>query len=116
MNIPEINANELFRRLNLRTREEDSFILLDVRNENESEICSIPGTDFLIPIKSLKNRISEIEKTVPKTKDIIVYCKSGIRSLAGAENLLEDKFQKVYNLTGGILSYIKDIDSELPVY
>ncbi len=114
--IPEISAKDLFERLNRRDRGEENFFLLDVRNENESEICSISGTDFLIPVKSLKKRIGELEGKIPKSGEVIVYCKSGVRSVTGSEILLESDFQKVSHLAGGILSYIRDVDSTLPDY
>lgn len=114
--ILEINALQLSSKLKERSLGKDSFILLDVRNENESEICSIEGTDFLIPVKSLKNRISELEKKIQLDQEIIVYCKSGVRSITGSAILLESNFRNISHLVGGILAYIKDVDSSLPEY
>ncbi|MBE7412350.1 MAG: rhodanese-like domain-containing protein [Leptospiraceae bacterium] len=111
-----MSALELKRKLDERDTGGVSFILLDVRNENESEICTIHGTDFLIPVKLLKSRISELTENILLDTEIVVYCKSGVRSITGVEILLETGFKKVSHLEGGILSYIRDVAPDLPEY
>lgn len=96
----------------LEKNSSQSFFLLDVRNPNEQEICTIPNTDLLIPLKELSERINEI----PKDKKIIVYCKSGIRSKTACEILAKAGYKELYHLDGGILEYIQKIDPSLPVY
>jgi adenylyltransferase/sulfurtransferase len=88
--------------------------LLDVREPREYDINRIEGS-ILIPLGELNKRIDELP-TGPDAPDIIVYCKSGIRS-AKAVNLLREKgFARVQNLRGGILEWIARIDPSQPTY
>jgi adenylyltransferase/sulfurtransferase len=88
--------------------------LLDVREPREYDINRIEGS-ILIPLGELNKRIDELP-TGPDAPDIVVYCKSGIRS-AKAVNLLREKgFARVQNLRGGILEWIARIDPSQPTY
>jgi len=72
-------------------------ILLDVRAEEEYHAEHISGA-VLIPLSELENRIDELDKS----KDIVVYSKSGIKSREGCEILVQHGFKNVYNMLGGI--------------
>ena len=56
----------------------------------------------------LKGRVDSLEKS----KNILVYCKSGTRSDRIADLLSKSDFQKVYSLKGGFNSWLK---AELPI-
>ena len=86
--------------------------LLDVREPQEFQICRIPDST-LIPLGQLPSRLSE----VPGQGDaeIIVHCKSGVRS-AKAVSLLREHGIAARNLKGGILAWIDRIDPTLPKY
>ncbi len=71
------------------------YILLDVRTEEEFIRGHVNGA-VNIPLDSLRERISELDKT----KIIIAYCKVGIRGYI-AERILEQKGFTVLNVTGG---------------
>ncbi|MCG6162376.1 rhodanese-like domain-containing protein, partial [Leptospira bandrabouensis] len=75
-----MTPKELKTGLDLRKAGQDSFFLLDVRNPNEVEICTIEGTDLLIPVAELPNRVGEINPWKESGKEVIVYCRSGGRS------------------------------------
>lgn len=107
---------ELEKRLQAREKGEDDFFLLDVRNPMEQEICTIPGTDYLIPVKQIRSRFREIENFRPLNLDLIIYCRSGIRSFKALNELEEQGFSGLFNLQGGILAYIKQVDPSLPRY
>ena len=79
---------------------DDTIVLLDVRTpaEFKSETGHLKGA-ILIPVQELENRIDEIVKY--KKRTVIVYCRTGHRSTAGAEILSENGF-KAFNMTGGI--------------
>ena len=87
------------------------FILLDVRTENEVIISKISKSTH-IPMSDIPIRLNELDKS----KKIIVYCKSGKRSAKVCEYLLNNKFNNVRNLRGGILSWAEKIDSNIIVY
>lgn len=89
----------------------ESIQLLDVRESFERAICHIGGTHF--PLSSFS--INAAKNALEREKQIIVYCKSGMRS-ANACAQLRDAGFKVTNLKGGILSWIKDVDASLSAY
>ena len=72
--------------------------LLDVREEYEYQDGHIKGAVNL-PLRE----ILEKKDTLPKDKDIYVYCRSGHRS-ADAVNFLKSLgFEKVHNIEGGFI-------------
>ena len=97
--------------LKTRLDRQDPFLLLDVREPQEFEICRIPGS-VLIPLGDLASRLSELEGR----DDMIVHCKSGVRSGKAVRLLREAGYGKARNLTGGILAWIDRIDPTLPKY
>jgi molybdopterin/thiamine biosynthesis adenylyltransferase/rhodanese-related sulfurtransferase len=103
----ETTVDELKRRLD----KGEQLFVLDVRNPEEFQICRIPGST-LIPLPQLPQRFEELDKT----REIIIHCKSGMRS-AKAQQFLRDKgFQKTRNLKGGILAWAERIDRSMPKY
>ena len=76
------------------------YILLDVRQPEEYEVAHIPGA-ILTPLGELEVRHGELARG----KKIIVYCRSGKRSMAGAILLSGLGFKYVYNMEGGILGW-----------
>jgi adenylyltransferase/sulfurtransferase len=106
-NESETTVEELKRRLD---RHEKLFIL-DVRNPEEYQICHIPGTT-LIPLPELPQRFGELDRE----REIIVHCKSGMRSFKAQQFLLGQGFRAVKNLKGGILAWADKIDPSMPKY
>ena len=97
--------------LKARIDRADPFLLLDVRETREFEICRIPGS-VLIPLGELPSRLSELAGR----DDIIVHCKSGVRSGKAVRLLHEAGHAGARNLEGGILAWIDRIDPTLPKY
>ncbi|QJW98805.1 molybdopterin-synthase adenylyltransferase MoeB [Frigoriglobus tundricola] len=89
----------------------EHLFVLDVRNPNEFAICRIPGT-VLVPLPELPARVSE----VPKDREVIVHCKSGMRSQKAIEFLKAQGYTKLVNLTGGILGWADKVDPGMPRY
>jgi adenylyltransferase/sulfurtransferase len=85
--------------------------LVDVREQDESDIVSIGGT--LIPLSQFTIRCLEI----PNDKEVVVYCRSGVRS-ANAIRYLEEQhgYTNLVNLKGGILGWMSEVDPTLPRY
>jgi len=77
-------------------RDQRAFIL-DVREPSEWAQFHIPGAT-LIPLGSLPNRLNE----VPKDRQVVVVCRTGIRSAQGRDILLNAGFTKVTSMTGGM--------------
>jgi molybdopterin/thiamine biosynthesis adenylyltransferase/rhodanese-related sulfurtransferase len=97
--------------LKSRLDQQDGLFLLDVREPQEFQICRIPGST-LIPLGDLPHRLSELEGR----DDMIVHCKSGVRSGKAVKLLHEAGFRKARNLRGGILAWIDRIEPSLPKY
>ena len=90
----------------------EEFILLDVRTEQEVLISSISEHAIHIPMNEIPNRLNELNKN----KEIIIHCKSGKRSQKVCEYLIENNFINVKNLSGGILAWSNEIDPSILVY
>jgi len=89
----------------------DKFVLLDVREPFEWDICRIPGAT-LIPLGQLPSRMSELDSA----DEILLQCKSGARSARALRLLQEAGFSKLANVEGGILAWAEQIDPSVPKY
>lgn len=85
--------------------------LIDVREPSEYRIVQIGGE--LFPLASIAEHADEI----PRDTEVVVYCKTGNRSKTAIREL-EAKFgfDNLYNLKGGILAYIDQVQPELTKY
>ena len=106
MNIPEITPAEFVAR---RERGE-ALTLLDVREEWELAVASVPGIVH-IPMADVADRVGELDPD----KEVVVLCRSGRRSLEVARFLQQNGFKTV-NLAGGILAWSRDLDATIPTY
>jgi molybdopterin/thiamine biosynthesis adenylyltransferase/rhodanese-related sulfurtransferase/molybdopterin converting factor small subunit len=89
----------------------DQFVLIDVREPHEYQICSIPNAK-LIPLGDLPKRVNELNSA----DEIIAHCKSGMRSAKAVEFLKQAGFRKVRNMKGGILAWSDKVDPSVPKY
>ena len=89
----------------------ENIQLIDVREEWEWQIARIPGAR-LIPLGSLENEID----TLDAEREVVLYCKSGARSLHAAEMLADAGFKQLANLNGGILRWSADVDPTVVRY
>lgn len=80
-------------------KESSRTIILDVRSVQEYNEGHINGA-ILIPLFELDQKAEQILKN--KKQTIIVYCKSGIRSIKAIEILIKKGYTNLYNLDGGI--------------
>jgi len=103
----DIDAQQLAARLALP----DAPLLLDVREPHELEISWLSNA-LNIPLGSLAARLSELDSA----REMVVFCKGGTRSARALELLVSAGFKKVKNLRGGINSWAKSVDTNLPVY
>lgn len=103
----DIDASELDDRL----QGANPPFLLDVREPHELEISALPNAKN-IPLGTLAARLSELDTA----QEMVVFCKSGSRSMRALELLTSAGFKKVKNLKGGINGWAQQIDMDLPVY
>ena len=74
--------------------------LLDVRTQGEYDEGHIEGST-LIPVDELKARVAELDDS----EGVLVYCRSGNRSVTASDILTGEGFDPVYNLVGGIRAW-----------
>lgn len=86
-------------------------IVLDVRAPWEVKICALPGST-LIPMGEITARTDEL----PRDKEIVVLCHHGMRSLQVACYLSEHGFASLYNLSGGIDAWAREVNTTLATY
>ena len=105
--VPEMTVQEL-----KELRESgQSFTLLDVREPFERDIAIIDDAQH-IPLCQLGERLEELSRD----KKLVVHCKSGGRSAKAVGLLREAGFEDVWNVTGGINAWSKEIDPSVALY
>ncbi|MHB1528287.1 MAG: rhodanese-like domain-containing protein [Acidiferrobacteraceae bacterium] len=102
-----ITAQELKERLEAA----DPPIVLDVREPWEYALCKLPGARH-IPMREIPQRLAEL----PAEGEIVVLCHHGVRSLQVATFLERQGFSRLYNLTGGVDAWARDVDPGMAVY
>ncbi len=105
--VPEIAPGELSRALQAA----DPPYLLDVREPEEWAIVRIEGA-HLIPKGELPQRLSELTSA----REVVLYCKSGLRSSEATRFLLDLGFNNVRNLRGGLDAWAREVDPDLARY
>jgi adenylyltransferase/sulfurtransferase len=89
----------------------DKFVLIDVREPHEYQICNIPFAK-LMPLGDLPKRVNELNSA----DEIVAHCKSGMRSAKAVDFLKQAGFRKVRNMKGGILAWSDKVDPSVPKY
>ena len=87
--------------------DDDELIIIDVREEKERK-AGFLNNDLNIPMGQVKAKMDSLDKS----KNILVYCKSGTRSDRIADILSKNDFQKVSSLRGGFNAWLK---ADLPI-
>lgn len=93
--------------------EKDSHqpFIVDVRERHEWDICHLPKA-HLIPEGDLPARMHELDSA----DEIVLYCRTGVRSARALKLLREAGFRKLKNLVGGIHEWADEVDSSMPTY
>ncbi len=104
--ITEITPAELAKRV----EKGDALTLLDVREPYEWEITNIPGAR-LIPLARLPAELSSLDSR----REVVVYCRSGVRSADAARQLQAAGF-RVASLAGGVLRWNRDVSGSDVAY
>jgi adenylyltransferase/sulfurtransferase len=89
------------------------FLLVDVREPAEYEIVRIPGS-VLIPKGEILS--GEALAKLPQDKQIVLHCKSGVRSAEALAALKAAGFKDAVHVQGGVLAWVKTVDPSLPSY
>jgi sulfur-carrier protein adenylyltransferase/sulfurtransferase len=89
------------------------IFLVDVREPAEFEIVRIPGS-VLIPKGDILS--GEALAQLPQDRQIVLHCKSGVRSAEALAAVKAAGFKDAVHVQGGVLGWIKTVDPSLPVY
>ena len=98
VNFEKISPKEAYEMIKI----EKDVVLLDVRTREEYKTEGHVPSSILIPLDTLPNSVDKLK--LYKDKKIIVYCRSGNRSIV-ASRILSNLGFKVYHLNGGILAW-----------
>ena len=113
---PQDHAINTVSPIELKTRMASSNppYLVDIREPLEVTIAKIRETDIVIPLRELTARVGDL----PTNKDIVLFCRTGIRSLTAASDLIALGFpaSKVSHLEGGIHAWADAIEPSLVKY
>jgi adenylyltransferase/sulfurtransferase len=105
--VPAITAAELKARLDAG----DTLQIIDVREPHELNIARLDDV-VAIPLRQLPDQVRNLDGRT----DTVVICRSGHRSAFATLFLLDAGFQRVYNLTGGLLAWSDDVDPTMAKY
>jgi molybdopterin/thiamine biosynthesis adenylyltransferase/rhodanese-related sulfurtransferase len=97
--------------LEARLRRKDDVDLVDVREPAEWAIGRIEGAR-LAPLSTFADAL----RTLDSARDVVVYCKTGVRSARAVRQLQAAGFRRVWNLEGGIIRWSEEIDPTVPRY
>ena len=107
----EISVHQLKKMMD----DHEDFVLIDVREEPEWDICRIKGAK-LIPLSQIAAGNIDILETIEKGRKIVLHCHTGARSAQALQILHSLGFKNLKNLVGGIDAWSAEIDPEVPVY
>lgn len=102
-----ISVQELKNRLD----KGDEIFLLDVREPHEFSMAKIEGST-LIPLGTLPASLSQLNPN----DEIVALCHKGMRSADAVGFLLQQGFNNVKNLVGGIDAWSVQVDQTVPRY
>ncbi len=97
--------------LNAQLQGADKVVLLDVREPHEWDICHLLEAT-LIPEGDITARMNELDTA----DEIVLYCRTGIRSARALNQLRDSGFTKLRNLVGGLHGWADEVDPSIPKY
>jgi rhodanese-related sulfurtransferase len=110
--LSQITVEELAHKL---TGSSEVYQLVDVREPAEVALASLPG--FLnLPLSQFAEWSGTIHQQLDATKETLVLCHHGMRSAQMCGWLMQQGFNHVNNISGGIDAYAALVDPTLPRY
>src|ERR687889_35223 len=108
-----ISVIQLEQMLKERENGERDFVLVDVREPNEYEINRIPGS---VPIPKGDFLNGSALSELPSDKQIVLHCKSGVRSAEALAVVKGAGFSDAVHVGGGVVAWVNQIDPSQPTY
>ena len=95
-----------------RMKATEEVILLDVRSNYEHQLGKFKGA-VTLNINHFREFPHQIEALAPyKNKKVVTYCTGGVKCEKASAYLLQQGFQDIYQLHGGIIQYGLETDGE----
>lgn len=96
--------------LNQWITENKNFQLIDVREDHEYEQANLNGEH--IPMNTIPDHVARVSKDM----DVVIHCRSGVRSANVIQYLNQTHgFDNLYNLEGGIMAWAREIDPSIQI-
>ncbi len=105
--IPQIDPVEVRRRL----VDGENLLLLDCREVEEVDAAALDGAVH-IPMGDIPANLQRLDPETPT----IVFCHQGVRSLSVTHFLLQQDFDEVHSMRGGIDAWSRTVDPSIPRY
>ena len=99
--MPEIDPTAAWERA-----KSDDAVIVDVREAEELDEIAVPGVTH-IPLGTLPAETARL----PRDRDLLVICRSGVRSAYATQFLLTSGFERTLNISGGVIAWAQ---AELP--
>jgi molybdopterin/thiamine biosynthesis adenylyltransferase/rhodanese-related sulfurtransferase len=87
--------------------------LVDVREPAEWEIVKIPGATLIPKDEILRG---DALANLPQDKQIVMYCKTGVRSAETLAAVKNAGFRDAVHVQGGVTAWVNQVDPSLPSY
>nr|WP_209262360.1 rhodanese-like domain-containing protein [Thiorhodococcus minor] len=85
-----------------RLKDGEGVLLVDIRTPAEMGQGMIPDA-LQLPMHLIPMRMSEL----PKDRDVVLYCRSGARSYQACAYMMQQGYDRVLNLRGGIIAWAR---------
>jgi len=86
-------------------------LLLDVREPWEYQVCRIDNST-LVPMNQVPYALNKLDRK----QETFLICHHGVRSQRVGLLLTDSGFEKVFNVTGGINAWARQIDPAMETY
>lgn len=109
--IEEIEPVELLRMMKVKP----DLLLLDVREDWERQLSRIDPSAHCPVGHFAQPGGPSLPDDFRADREMVVYCKAGVRSMMACRALVEMGYRKLYNLSGGMIRWSEDVGVPPPV-
>jgi len=95
---------------------EEGIQFIDVREEWEHEEANLGPRFKLMPLSQASNWMPQVTQVLDPSKHTVCLCHHGVRSMQMSNFLVQQGFEQVSNVVGGIDAYSKNVDPSVPEY
>ena len=112
--VAEVSVQEV----SLKRADNEDFVLMDVREQQELLLANLGEDVMWVPLSDLAARRLEALPTALEDKqtEIVVFCHTGVRSAQVAAWLIQEGWMNVWNMTGGIDAYARQVEPKVGLY